>query len=68
MSRERNITHKKHERQKKREFEGTKASFVSGIIVIIAIINDIIGLIVPLPNIVNVIEIFFALFLWYSAG
>ena len=65
MSRERNITYKKHERQKKREFEGTKASFVSGIIVIIAIPNACRPRIVPLPNIVNVIEIFFALFLWY---
>jgi hypothetical protein len=50
MSNTRNKTHKKNKRKKEMAFENTKDSFVAGIVVIITILNDAIGLLISIPR------------------
>lgn len=67
MSNTRNKTHKKNIRKKKMAFENTKASFVAGIVVIITILNDTIGLLISIPCIVEWIEVVICLLLFCLA-
>lgn len=67
MSNTRNKTHKKNIRKKKMAFENTKASFVAGIVVIITILNDTIGLLISIPSMVEWIEVAICLLLFYLA-
>ena len=67
MSNTRTKTHKRNKRKKKMAFENTKASFVAGIIVIITILNDAIGLIISIPRIVEWMEVAICLLLFYLA-
>lgn len=55
MSNTRNKTHKKNIRKKKMAFENTKASFVAGIVVIITILNDTIGLLFAMGAIISAV-------------
>lgn len=67
MANTRNKTHKKNKRKKEMAFENTKASFVAGIIVIITIINDAIGLLISIPRTVEWLEVAICLLLFYLA-
>ena len=66
MSNARNKTHKRNIRKKKMAFENTKASFVAGIVVVIAILNDAIGLLISIPRMVEYMEIAICLLLFYQ--
>ena len=48
-------------------FENTKASFVAGIVVIITMLNDTIGLLISIPRIIEWLEIVICLLLFYLA-
>lgn len=48
-------------------FENTKASFVAGIVVIITILNDTIGLLISIHSMVEWIEVAICLLLFYLA-
>lgn len=48
-------------------FENTKASFVAGIVVIITMLNDTIGLLLSIPRMVEWIEVAICLLLFYLA-
>ena len=63
MSNTRNKTRNK----KEMAFENTKASFVSGIVIVITVLNDTIGLLTPIPCMVVLIELAICLFLFYLA-
>lgn len=67
MSNTRNKTHKKNKRKKEMAFENTKASFVAGIVVVITIINDAIGLLISIPRMVEWVEVAICLLLFYLA-
>ena len=53
MSKERNQTKKKNRIKKQISFFNSKASFVAGISVILVCVNDVVGLIVDIPNSVS---------------
>ena len=65
MSKERTETRKKNLRKKKKNFEIMKASFIAGIIIIIAMIQDTISLITPIPHWIEIIEVLFVALLIY---
>lgn len=64
MSRERNRTHKKNKRKKEMGFENTKASFVAGIVILITVFNDLLGLLSSIPRYVEMIEVAICLLLF----
>lgn len=67
MSNTRNKTHKNNIRKKKMAFENTKASFVAGIVVIITMLNDTMGLLISISRMVEWIEVVICLLLFYLA-
>lgn len=67
MSRERNEKQRKNRLKKEMAFENSKASFVAGIVVIITVLNDTIGLIMPIPRLVELIEVIVCFLLAYFA-
>ena len=46
-------------------FKNTKASFVAGIVVIITVLNDAIGLLISIPRIIEWMEVVICLLLFY---
>ena len=67
MSKERNQTKKKNRIKKQISFFNSKASFVAGISVILVCVNDVVGLIVDIPNWTNICEFFGVLLIFYLA-
>ena len=57
MSRERNRTHARNRKKKEMQFFNNKATFVAGVAVIMMSINDIIGLVMPIPMWITWVEI-----------
>ncbi len=56
MANEKNRRHKRNKAKKEMAFINTKASFIAGIVVIITVINDVVGLIITIPFWVDLIE------------
>lgn len=67
MSKERNQTKKKNRIKKQISLFNSKASFVAGISVILVCVNDVVGLIVDIPNWTNICEFFGVLLIFYLA-
>ena len=61
VSKERNRTKKRNRIKKQNAFFNCKAAFVAGISVIAVCINDVVGLIVDIPNWINICEFLFVL-------
>lgn len=67
MSKERNRTKKRNRIKKQNDFFNSKAAFVAGISVIVVCVNDVVGLLVDIPNWVNICEFLFVLLIFYFA-
>lgn len=67
MSKERNKTKKRNRIKKQNSFFNSKASFVAGISVIAVCVNDVVGLIVDIPNWMSICEFFCILLIFYLA-
>ncbi len=67
VSKERNRTKKRNRIKKQNAFFNCKAAFVAGISVIAVCINDVVGLIVDIPNWINICEFLFVLLIFYVA-
>lgn len=57
MSNEKNKRHKRNRNKKRMAFYNAKAAFVAGIVVIITVLNDAVGLIVSIPFWIEVVEV-----------
>ena len=67
MTDEKNRRHKRNRNKKRMEFENTKASFVSGIVVLITVLNDTVGLLANIPFWIELMEVLICLLLFYLA-
>ena len=67
MSNEKNKRHKRNRNKKRMAFYNTKAAFVAGIVVIITVLNDAVGLIVSIPFWIEAVEVGICWLMFYIA-